>query len=1035
MPVIPGGDLTLLRTQPHRTDLFMIVQEPQTVMSARVNDSGIGRGERQITYDGASYEGGQWVDNTDLEPGMTVWIGSASGARDKGEVRLISATATVLTVSENWEVEWADDLYITVKKQWKLWPRQPRQVPHDDGSVDWYIDYDLVYSDENEDFRPVPILGPHRVAFKPNGNAQIAFDWTDSYAVMPGQSISTYALEAEDGTPDNPASGTPTVTYTAASGSKGFMIKVTVTDSNGKTETGYRFAFVMDRTGASAPFQNFEIRTLMGTWNEAGWRASFIVKEADVNETNFPDDALVVIFSEDWYGATKDSIGGNTVGAENIIFIGTIVKGSVEFDAYAQTVSFDAHGIASEMANCECDPFILEDDDTPDDWYEMKDVTADNVALFCARYLSNLLQIADVFVSGDDRETVFWEVPGASLREQINTHIYGDAIFAKLASDRMGRLWAEIDLQMISASDRAAVPIIMDITKPDRRDRVRIEHPMEPKASRIECSGVRYDGGGADPIAYMSGSPGESRLRRGRFISSSNLALANQAQCNNLAGWLMAKNNNPYPRIRLYMTGNYRVFDVMPQEYVTLSIASADNNRGLVWTAAKLIPRDINFRWRNNMLTVDAVFERYAIEPAGQTIEIPEAPETEWPVPPPWPPPPLPPPPPGAGGNWMKKVLLATWAGGIFYTSNFVDLVTSPVGVPVWADVSAGITDVSVGCLAMRGDPFRPAYRQFAVFSGDAVYRRVDGGNWAAVLTVAECLTAIGSPSSGSFVINGLEPNINADGWVGVLFNAYGLGGVNWATFIFISTDYGDNWTPYTIANWGIFGYTAFQLQVGGYKGDSPYTAGNVMYCMGRSGASMRLWRSVDRGLTWAQVSTLGASIWGCHLLVDPNSQNRIFIGGYSAIPCALRVSTDHGVTLVNYDDNASERMGAYNSLDRYQISVAMDLHKTVRVGVVEFFSTKFHRTETDGASWYEVVPQKSVDSLAVSIVQDAPSKVYGLRQETDAYNNHFIWASDDEFVTMHDKGGANPTLPAGGGDSIPDTCQGAVAILQIWME
>ena len=46
-----AGELALLRTQPHRSKLYLSIFEPQTVFAARVNDLGAAKGDMVITYD------------------------------------------------------------------------------------------------------------------------------------------------------------------------------------------------------------------------------------------------------------------------------------------------------------------------------------------------------------------------------------------------------------------------------------------------------------------------------------------------------------------------------------------------------------------------------------------------------------------------------------------------------------------------------------------------------------------------------------------------------------------------------------------------------------------------------------------------------------------------------------------------------------------------------------------------------------------------------------------------------------------------
>ena len=83
-----AGELTLLRTQPQRSKLYLSIFEPQTVFQARVNDAGAAKGDMVITYDAVTT--GTYLD---ILGGMTVWVGSTAGARDKGSIYTYSKSS------------------------------------------------------------------------------------------------------------------------------------------------------------------------------------------------------------------------------------------------------------------------------------------------------------------------------------------------------------------------------------------------------------------------------------------------------------------------------------------------------------------------------------------------------------------------------------------------------------------------------------------------------------------------------------------------------------------------------------------------------------------------------------------------------------------------------------------------------------------------------------------------------------------------------------------------------------------------------
>ena len=404
--------------------------------------------------------------------------------------------------------------------------------------------------------------------------------------------------------------------------------------------------------------------------------------------------------------------------------------------------------------------------------------------------------------------------------------------------------------------------------------------------------------------------------------------------------------------------------------------------------------------------------------------------------------PPAPPPyEPPKEGNWIQKVYIATATHGVFYTDGFVTDTDYIHGVPVWTAINTGL-NLAFQCLGFRGDAFHPESRQYCLME-DALYRREDGGNWVSILTLAQAVAITGGDVAlSSFGRNGLNCNINREGWVGVLFNTVNMAHSHVKLALIYSTDFGATWNESIIEDWNIStrGRT-FSLTVGAYIGTSPYPAGQVMYC--GVDATPRLAITLDGGATWNYGAILGAASYTCHILVDPNDQSRVFVGGRDgAGPWHVTVSLDHGATINDYDLNGSEPMGDTSvGATYYHLSVAMDERKTVRVGAQALLAQHLHTTRDDGGSWQEPTPQHSADHLGISLVQTAPDFLYLLRQWSGGVVSppescHVVFASEDEGQTMVPKAGANAcTADTGGGDSIPYNCGGVRGILEVWTD
>lgn len=143
---LTNQQLAILRQKPQSTHLYLSIFQPVAIFKAQVNNASATRGDRVITFDSVTLGLYTYIQN-----GMTMWVGSTPGANDIGKVRVRSATSTQITVSENSNIAWADNLYLTVFRYWELWPVYPRiiQDPANAENVIFYKDYDIAYSNQN----------------------------------------------------------------------------------------------------------------------------------------------------------------------------------------------------------------------------------------------------------------------------------------------------------------------------------------------------------------------------------------------------------------------------------------------------------------------------------------------------------------------------------------------------------------------------------------------------------------------------------------------------------------------------------------------------------------------------------------------------------------------------------------------------------------------------------------------------------------------------------------------------------------------
>ena len=311
MPVIPSGDLELLRAEGHTSVVYASFLKPDTLWWGQVNSGALDRGDTAIPWDnGGSGGGGDWPA---VEAYQTIWVGTTPGGNEIGRVRLqafSTGDAGVtggLTVAPN-VIPWADDLYLTWKHNYEFWPMYPYIDPITEV---FYKDGNIAYTDENVDSKPVVVVDwSQRAGFIKNGELTFFFDASGSYATADGAAITTYAMTIY------PTTGA-TVTINAGTGigrvvitnltQEYFWCKFTVTDDNGKTQISYRciFAHDPDRTGSTFPHHDFTINQLAGAWERGGWYTQLVASD-NVSLNDVPDGTFAVLWAENGWGIGTD---------------------------------------------------------------------------------------------------------------------------------------------------------------------------------------------------------------------------------------------------------------------------------------------------------------------------------------------------------------------------------------------------------------------------------------------------------------------------------------------------------------------------------------------------------------------------------------------------------------------------------------------------------------------------------------------------------------------------------------------------------
>lgn len=570
---LTNAQIETLRTRPQYTRLYLSVFQPRTVMQCRVNDSTITKGARTILYNNVTL--GSFRD---VEAGMTLLIGTSLGASDIGRLRIRSVDANQFIVSENSNINWSNQLYLTVLRYWEVWPIFPRiiQDPANQLNVIFYKDYDIAYTNQNSVLGTFVNAGPHRMAFIDGGPAQVWYTSTGTYNLK-GDSLS-FDWAFEGGIPTGSTSPDPGYVSYPTGGY--YVTRLTVSGSGGEIDTTYRYVIIRDRPdkGPNAPIKKWELVSLDGSRSEGGYNSATLKIYDNIT---IVDNAVVVIYAEDWYGNTKQSFGGNYPNASNILFVGYIEKDTIQYDYQMSFIKFNATSITGLMKNTVSFSVSTQSDANPDTWYKILDLDVRRAMYHYLKWHSTVLSVADFQFTGQDQKIQYFDADRSSLFDAIDNLMKGTLI-GSLMADNQGKLWAELDAQAYTNPTGTFLPI-MSISKRDWKNQPSIEERVQDETSYIEYGGIAYSGIVTGTFsALLACAPGNAPSFRGKADSpAKGLALSGQAHLNQLVGNLFANLNTRIKSVSLELTENLRNLNLAPQEVTSIHIDPQDTNKNV----------------------------------------------------------------------------------------------------------------------------------------------------------------------------------------------------------------------------------------------------------------------------------------------------------------------------------------------------------------------------------------------------------------------------------------------------------------------
>lgn len=690
-------ELASMRGASQYSKLYLAIHNPQPVFQATLKEIPTNPSTDNPNDGIVSL----WTENTtigaytDVKAHMTILVGTedtAAGRHNKGILRTrLDMYNEFLWVGETSEINFEVGDLLTVVDEFSPFQRHLYiETLGDNNYV--YMDYALEYFDEHENFNPMPLSGSHAVVWLQEGLGEAEFLGSNSWCINGNALDHLWVLNGGVGIDfslgytDTDADIRVTVDTAGT-----YRIDHTVTDSvTGKASTTYRYLFVYDED--HPPYKDFTLTSCDFSSDAGGWQ--FEVKTyGDIGQAVLRDQALVILFSRDWYQGVEGSFGPvNT--RENILGLGWIDGETLTLDSESSEVNFVVRGPHHWLGKMSGYPVGVEDTQLPQDgvspsWTAINDLTVNKGLFHFFYWRSTLWTCADIYPVVDNRQVGSMEAPLGTLWQQILTMSY-ETILAKPIADRYGSVYIETDSQFLPMAARAGLPVVQALTRADWREKLMLNRRTVDECGYLEASGVIYQNGVGTPVCTRS--YGTSIAHYGKVERRERLALESTDQAVELTGMIMGQLNNEFPDITVRLASNHRYFDGAPRQYATLSLAETDTIRGVVLEDERLIPRRISYTFEEGALLTDVVFEKETREVNALLVTCPEMPELPSipPLPeiPPWPD--VPP-----DGTWEYLVIAydrhgGDFGAGIYATDNFFD------ANPRWKNISSGIAPLDL---------------------------------------------------------------------------------------------------------------------------------------------------------------------------------------------------------------------------------------------------------------------------------------------------------------------------------------------------
>lgn len=828
MTAASAGQMTTWRTPAYWAETFTYVLAPEIVFKARVNAASFTYPATTITFDTVTV--GAF---TDLLPGMVLNIGSADKLHDRGRLRIVSATSTVLTVPRfsrgvvDGTADLDDNLFLTVYKDWRVAAKIPYIDPsdgsqHKDGSVAYGVNSsrppkaNILF--EVDDFVVNSVTSLITVDF--TGNT--------SFPTGDGATIASYAWAfGSTATPTSATTANVTgVTFPAGK----HWVSLTVTDSAGVSHTMRQF--IPACSAANPPLYKTTIDS--HAIHEDGQTVSLTIYD-NIAEADYPDGTLLCIWQNEHYGDTQADLSASS-GRKKLKFYGWHVANDDELKGTPQGLrtktKLDFVDVAGRLKVLPGFSLSLEDKKpTPSHWGEIYDGTIELFVHHILQWHSTALDVAPFIWSALDPIYQFSRLGtnGQTLFDMAKEKT--EAIAFTLNCDTKGILRMVIDPQLADANE-VVVPlqrptvVRASLTEPDIAE-LDYDTNVQPPTHWIQSGAVSE--GTNTFIPVFSVAPGSVPAQGTSPMSKDNQMIRNpyQANLNIREGHRFARANAQHNRFRLVPTHNGDLFDPGLGEWVRLTIGAAyAAKRGLTFTNAQFLVRQIDVSYDAQQKQIGRVYtlEKETSGTPAETVNVDQSLGETYTVP--------------ATSESRIDGQLAAFAGDgkVYVTSNFNQ------SSPTWVETNLGVIGVVEDFYA---DPFVSG-EGWLVTTGSGTNRvriyRVE--DLFTTPSAALLFTSSNAPTNTPARVHASRAFQNkvVVGWWVNGAGSYVAVSTDGATFTEVQTSAFYNTSPDSAETVGVFWSEKTSGKV--YAGAYTVTAGD-------NAAEGKLYVSLDSGATW----------------------------------------------------------------------------------------------------------------------------------------------------------------------------------------